>query len=135
MMEHLTLQNALLVLALLGVLLDVLRKLAPATKTTVDDAAVTKIDAAKAWAAEWAPTFWAVVEVAEKSGKLPPGASKAAHFLDELRAAWNKQNNGELPPQAIAVATGIASGISAGQKLPQVTATVAGNPPVAPGSK
>lgn len=135
MMEHLTLQNALLAAALLGVLVDVLRKIAPMTNTTMDDAAVSKLEAAKAWAEDWAPSFWAVVEVAQKSGKLPPGVTKSAQFLEELRKAWNAQHGGEIPPQAIAVANGIASGLSAGQKLPQIATTVTGNPPAAPGSK
>lgn len=126
MTEYLTVENFTLVLTLALATERFLRWLAPQTQTLADDAAVAEIDRARAWAGQYAPAIYAVVEQLAATGKIAK-AEKAVVFLDELEEAYRRTSGKVLPDQAKAAAITLARGMAASDKI--------GNPQPAPVSR
>ena len=135
----LTTENITLLLTLLLIAERVLRAVAPATQTTVDDEAVKGIDKAREWARTMAPAIYAVVEQLAATGKIAK-AEKAKVFLNQLAEAYHRVEGAALPDQAHAEAEVLAKGLAAADKLaapapkpinPDNVASL-GNPPKAP---
>lgn len=117
MTEYLTVQNVLIIIAILGAAYAALRAIAPLTQTTIDDEAVAKVEAAKAWANAYAPTAWEYLEAAQKKGLIPAGSSKAVEFLLLVRDAYRKAHAADLPKPAEQIAVSVAAGLSQAEKL------------------
>lgn len=101
---------------------EALKTISRMTPTKRDDEAIAKVEGAVSAATDKvksttlatieqvrrrAPYFWAVVEVAEKTGLIPDKAQKPLEFLKRLRAAIPN-----LPPEAEAEAQKIAKELS-----------------------
>ena len=120
---NLTVENITFALTLLLIAERILRAIAPATQTTIDDEAVKGIEKAREWARTMAPAVYAVVEQLAASGKIAK-AEKAQVFLNQLAEAYHRVEGAPLPDQAHAEAEVLAKGLAAAAKL--------GNPPQAP---
>lgn len=105
---------------------EALKSISRATPTKRDDEAIAKVEGAVSAATDKvkattlaaieqvrrrAPYFWAIVEVAEKTGLVPDKAQKPIEFLKRLRAAIPN-----LPPEAEEEAKKIAADLSAEAK-------------------
>ena len=101
---------------------EALKAISRMTPTKKDDEAIAKVEGTASAVTEKvkattlaaveqvrrrAPYFWAVVEVAEKTGLIPDKAQKPIEFLKRLRAAIP-----DLPPEAVDEAKKIAADLS-----------------------
>lgn len=115
-MEYLTVQNITTFLTIILVLDRILRAIAPATSTKIDDQAIETIDKARAWAQDNSPHFWAVIEQLAQVGAIPK-VQKAAEFMTRLRAAYIEATGKPMPQTAVLEAQTVAAGLSAAAKL------------------
>jgi type II secretory pathway component PulF len=105
---------------------EALKAISRMTPTKRDDEVIAKVEGAVSATAEKvksttlaaieqvrrrAPYFWAIVEVAERTGLIPDKAQKPLEFLKRIRAAIPG-----LPPEAEAEAQKIAAELSAEAK-------------------
>ncbi len=113
MTQYLTVENISLVILVYLALEKILRRIAPATAMTQDDALVASLDRARAWVAANAPLLWGIVEDLAGTG-LFPKAQKAQEFGRRLLDEWQKAHPGKpLPDEAKAAAELVARGLSA----------------------
>jgi len=86
------------------------------TETKKDDQVVDKVEKALDWTFKMAPKLFYVVKLAAATGQLPPGASRAIFFLNEIHAAYHAQFGQALPKEAEDLAQQIAKGMHAEDK-------------------
>ena len=139
MIEYLTPENLTMILVVILAMEKILARIAPMTKTTVDDDAVKLVERGKAWVRTYAPLIAGIVEDLAETGNFPKVA-KSAEFFRRLEAEWNRANPGNpLPEPARAEANLIGAAAAAifphTPPAPVIGAPAAGNPQVAPGLK
>ena len=115
--------DTILILVLIGIKL--LERIAPLTKTTVDDKIVSAVN----WALAHANGVFNIIDDLTAAGLIKTGKTEA--FRDELQKQYQKVYGKPLPQQAVSAAENIAAGLAAeDHNIKRLAATV--NPQLPP---
>lgn len=116
MSQYITPANMVIVISLIASLFAVLKSIAPKTKTTVDDDVVAFVEKTRPWVRDYAYPVWALVEQAQKSGKIQV-LNKYGEYISILREAFKDAFGQEMPEALEVDAKLMAQGLSAAEKL------------------